>query len=53
MQINELTGPERVLYVAQYNFAINVLKMTENEAQAAAIQKIEKKRKLAKRVPRY
>lgn len=48
--MQELTGAERVLYRAQYEFAINVLKLDENKAHLAAIEKIEKKRKLAKRV---
>ena len=46
----QLTGPEKVLYKASYNFAIEVLKLTEDQAQEMAEQKILKKRALGKKI---
>ena len=45
-----LTGPEKVLYKASYNFAIEVLKLTGYQAQEMAEQKILKKRALGKTI---
>ena len=45
-----LTGPEKVLYKASYNFAIEVLQLSGYQAQEMAEQKILKKRALGKTI---
>jgi hypothetical protein len=48
--MENLTGPEKVLYKATYNFAIEVLKLSEEDARTEAELKIKQKRKLANKV---
>ncbi len=48
-----LTGAEKVLWKAEYNFAIEILKMSDREAREKADLKIVNKRKLVKVLPRY
>lgn len=45
-----MNGVERVLYAASYNFALNVQKLTEEEAVQAGINKVLSKRKLGNRI---
>ena len=53
MEMKNLTGAEKVLYKATYEFFLNVVKVSNECAHNEAINKIDKKRKLAKKVPRY
>ena len=48
-----LTGAEKVLWKAEYNFAIEILKMSDREAREKADLKIVNKRKSVKVLPRY
>ena len=45
-----MNGVERVLYAASYNFALNVQKLTHEEAVQAGINKVLSKRKLGNRI---
>jgi hypothetical protein len=45
-----MNGVERVLYAASYNFALNVEKLSHEEAVQAGINKVLSKRKLGKRI---
>jgi hypothetical protein len=46
----QLTGPEKVLYKAEYQFALNQLQLSEDQAKEMAEQKIIKKRALGKTI---
>jgi hypothetical protein len=46
----QLTGPEKVLYRATYQFAIDQLQLSPEEATEKAEQKILSKRALAKTI---
>ncbi len=46
----QLTGPEKVLYRASYQFAIKELQLSPKEATELAEQKILKKRALGKTI---
>jgi hypothetical protein len=48
----ELTGAEKVLFKATYQFAIDVLKLSEAEANEMAMNKIISKRALSKKMAR-
>lgn len=50
--MEKLTGAEKVLYKTTYEFYFNVVKVSQEEAETQAKLKIEKKRKLAKVLPR-
>jgi hypothetical protein len=50
--MENLIGAEKVLYKATYEFYLNVVKVSQEEAETQAKLKIEKKRKLAKVLPR-
>ena len=50
--MQNLTGAEKVLYKATYEFYLNVVKVSQEEAETQAKIKIEKKRKWAKTLPR-
>ncbi len=52
IKMENLTGAEKVLYKATYEFYLNVVKVSQEEAENQAKLKIEKKRKLAKVLPR-
>jgi len=45
-----MNGVERVLYAASYNFALNVEKLSHEEAVQAGINKVLSKRKLGNRI---
>ena len=45
-----LTGPEKVLYKATYQFAIKELQLSADQAKEMAEQKILRKRALAKTI---
>ena len=49
MNVN-FTGPEKVLYKASYEFAVNVLKVSEQEARDIAMNKILNTRALSRKV---
>ncbi len=51
--VENLTGAEKVLYKAEYQFNINTLKLTEAEAQKKALDKIARVRKLSKKVSKW
>ena len=51
MQV-QFTGAERVLFKATYEFALNVEKLTEEQATEKAMNKILSKRALSKKVKR-
>ena len=51
MQV-QFTGAERVLFKATYEFALNVEKLTEEQATEKAMNKILSKRALAIKVKR-
>jgi len=51
--VENLTGAEKVLYKAEYQFNINILKLSEAEAHEKALRKIRKTRELKKVLPRY
>jgi hypothetical protein len=53
LELNDLRNVEKVLYKAEYNFAINTLGMTEEQAHDKAMDKIRRTRSLAKIVPRH
>ena len=46
----QLSGPEKVLYKATYQFALQQLQLSEDEAKQAAEEKILRKRALAKTI---
>ena len=46
----EFTGAEKVLFKATYQFAIEVLKVSEAEANKMAMNKIISKRALVKKI---
>jgi hypothetical protein len=46
----EFTGAEKVLFKATYEFAINIEKLSHDEATEKAMNKIIMKRALAKKV---
>jgi hypothetical protein len=46
----ELTGAEKVLFKATYQFAIDVLKLSEAEANEKAMAKIASTRSLSKKM---
>jgi hypothetical protein len=46
----QLTGPEKVLYKAEYQFALKELQLSEDQAKEMAEQKIIKKRALGKTI---
>jgi len=46
--LENLSGPEKVLYKSTYDFSINVLKVSSTEAQENAMQKVLSKRAMAK-----
>jgi hypothetical protein len=48
-----LSGPEKVLYRAHYNFAVATLNLTPDGAHIAAMAKITSKRMLAKKVFKF
>ena len=48
-----LTGAEKVLWKAEYNFATEILKMSDAEAKSKADDKIVRVRKMSKTLPRY
>ena len=50
--MENLIGAEKVLYKATYEFYLNVVKVFQEEAENQAKIKLEKKRKLAKVLPR-
>jgi hypothetical protein len=50
--MENLTGAEKVLYRVTYEFYLNVVKVSQEEAETQAKIKIEKRRKLAKTLPR-
>ena len=52
IKMENLIGAEKVLYKATYEFYLNVVKVSQEEAETQAKLKIEKKRKLAKVLPR-
>ena len=52
IKMENLTGVEKVLYKTTYEFYLNVVKVSQEEAENQAKIKIEKKRKLAKVLPR-
>ena len=52
IKMENLTGAEKVLYKTTYEFYLNVVKVSQEEAENQAKLKIEKKRKLAKVLPR-
>ena len=52
IKMENLTGAEKVLYKATYEFYLNVVKVSQKDAKNQAKIKIEKKRKLAKVLPR-
>ena len=45
-----MNGVERALYAASYNFALNVAKMSHDEAVQAGINKVLSKRELGNRI---
>ena len=49
MQIN-FTGAERVLFQATYEFAINIEKLTEQQAREKAMNKVLSKRAMVKKL---
>lgn len=53
MENLNLTGPEKTLYRAHYNFAIDMLKLSPDGAHIAAMAKITSKRMLAKKVFKF
>jgi hypothetical protein len=46
----EFTGAERVLFKAEYDFALNIEKLTEAEATEKAMNKILSVRALSKKI---
>jgi hypothetical protein len=46
----ELTGTEKVLFKSTYQFAIEILKVSETEANEMAMKKIISKRDLTKKI---
>ena len=48
IKMENLIGAEKVLYKATYEFYLNVVKVSQEEAENQAKIKIEKKRELAK-----
>lgn len=46
----EFTGAEKVLFKATYEFAINVLKLSEEDAVEKAMNKVIMKRAMAKKL---
>lgn len=46
----QLTGPEKVLYRATYQFALKELQLSEDQAREMAEHKILKKRALGKTI---
>jgi hypothetical protein len=52
IKMENLTGTEKVLYKTTYEFYLNVVKVSQEDAETQAKLKIEKKRKLAKVLPR-
>ena len=48
----QFTGAERVLFKMAYDFALNVEKLTEAEAQQSGMDKVLSKRALGKKVRR-
>ena len=51
--VENLTGAEKVLFKAEYQFNINILKLPEAEAHEKALAKISSVRKLTKQTPRW
>lgn len=49
----QFTGAEKVLFKATYQFALDVLKLTEAEATEQAMNKILSTRALSKKVKRF
>ena len=45
-----MNGVERALYAASYNFALNVAKLSHDEAVQAGINKVLSKRELGNRI---
>ena len=48
-----LTGAERVLFSAEYQFNINTLVLSEDEAREKALAKVSSVRRLTARTPRW
>jgi hypothetical protein len=51
--VGGLTGAERVLFSAEYQFNINTLGLSEEEAHEKATAKITSVRALTRRTPRW
>jgi hypothetical protein len=49
----DLTGAERVLFSAEYQFNINTLGQSEDEAREKALAKVSSVRRLTVRTPRW
>ena len=49
----EFTSPEKVLYRTTYEFAVEVLKVSEQEARDMAMHKVLNKRAMARQVSKH
>jgi hypothetical protein len=49
----DLTGAERVLFSAEYQYNVNTLGLSEDEAREKALAKVSSVRRLTVRTPRW